>query len=1134
LIVNASAYGFDALTDSSLFLIIQEEPTTLTAYWGAPNFNNVTYFEYTILYVEYRMSNSSDILGASVNVTIDTMTWVLGWNSTAGAYSLQFNGSDNPPGFGTHTLLIEAALYGYQDGANTAHTLTLSKDPTSIEVSWTNGNNITYIGYTVLSIVFRMSNGTIIQGATINATIGANLWVLSWNETAAAYQVRFDGNQSPPDLGTFVVVIQASATNFVPQSPSTSLTLRTESTTATASWSSTTIDWTESVVLYIDYQDSFGTLISDATTKQVYVDGVEYTLQGTNGTYWIEFNNAFDLGLHPVWANFSKFGYDAALALSISFNVTNAQTDLAIVWSSTVIDFLGQIDLTADYYYTGDGTSVPPAGVIANITIDGEPYDLNLQHGFWTANLTGSVLDLGSHIIDIRVQAYGYDSSEALDIVLIVNEVSTDALTVNWTPSNLTIEYTDTLGLTVDYTFYGGDIPPSATVNVSIEGLLYNLIYSSGAWSVSIPGSELGIGVRNATISAWLYGYQGQVNVTIGIKVKVAANSFIATWEPLDLQPTYIDTVNLSVVYTENFVPIAGATVRLSINGTIYTVAYSSADEMWQFSMKASDIGLGVWNVTVTANKTGYADGWDSRLLTVFLTPTNHIVNSSATIIDYDESITLDIYYQLLNSSIVPGDTCVVTVDSIVQSVIWVIDHWTVTIDGSAIGLGVHSVIVNVDTFGYEPGTDFLDITVNAIPTSVFVDSTTYQVYPFDSVTVSFTWWDDKNSVGLAGSTPVVIWPDFFSLVDQGNGNYSITAENDALHIGFYQLNVTFSRLGYTSGERMVTIEIVELPIVLTFSDQIEQYENETITVTIQIYDGPHATIVDWGEIVIELEDVDYQLVYAPDTQRYSIEIWLGSLSPGTYTLNFTATAMDCETEIGEIHLQIIPKILYTIMIEVDEQVTAGQPVQISIQVTNESEFLEGFEVVLHIIVERGQGTPRMIREITSDLYQFSVPIDATGLTIWAEFEGTIREWPAVSNTVIRDVIPGGIDILSFIISLFRDPITLTIVVGGGGGLAAGLVLLRRRRGRGVSLTAVAEPVTAPTSTLSAPRGEMDVVRERIRESSDGLTRSQIAKALEISKSKAGEMVRRLLESDVGFEEIREGRLRKIRYRMDD
>ncbi|MFW9965340.1 MAG: hypothetical protein ACFFCX_17340, partial [Candidatus Sifarchaeia archaeon] len=173
------------------------------------------------------------------------------------------------------------------------------------------------------------------------------------------------------------------------------------------------------------------------------------------------------------------------------------------------------------------------------------------------------------------------------------------------------------------------------------------------------------------------------------------------------------------------------------------------------------------------------------------------------------------------------------------------------------------------------------------------------------------------------------------------------------------------------------------------------------------------------------------------------------------------------------------------------------------------------------------------IIEVASDLLEFNVPSDATRLTIWAEFEGSIGEWPAVSNRVIREVSPGGMDILSFIASLFENPLTLTIIVGGGGSIA-GLIALRRRRSRAVIPPSTSEPIVAPISIVTPPRGEMELLQNQIRGRAEGLTRAQIAQSLEISASKANAMVKELLESNPLFEEVREGRLRRIRFRSGE
>ena len=1154
LIVNASSFGFDALPDSSQFLTIIEEPTTLDVYWGAPNFNNVTYFDYTILFAEYKMSNGSVIQGAVVNVTIASTTWTLEWNSTQGAYSLRFNGSDIPPGLGTHSLTIETDKFGYEYRIDVSNTLILSKDPTTLGVVWVGGNDISYVEYTTLSVTYKMSNGSDILGAVVNATIGSNTWALEWNATAGAYQVQFTGDQDPPGLGSFTVTIQASADVFVAQMDNTTLTIQPESTTATPSWSSITFDWTESAIFSVDFRDSYGSLIDGATTKVVYINGTEYELLGTNGTYWIEFNNTFDLGLHNIWANFSKFGYDSATALSISFTIIEAPTTLTILWSSTTIDYLGQSDLTVDYYCISTGFSVPSAGVLANISIDGAtPVPLTLQGGLWIANLSGVSLDLGPHNIVIRAWVHGYEYSETTEIV-IVNEVSTNPLAITWNPANLTIEYTDSFDLTVDYTYYGGDVPVSATVNVTIDGRPFNLTYSGGLWMVSIAGADLGIGLHTATVNAWLYGYTLQTDITANLNVTVAANTFLVTWEPWDLDASYIDIVNASVAYTQDFLPIVGATVQLTINGTLYVLTYSAVDEMWHFSMLASDIGLGSWNVTVTANKTGFVSGWDSNILTISLAATNLTVIKSATNIYYDEDVTLDIYYQLLNTSTVPGAVLTLEVNGFVQLATWDTDHWTYTSSGDVLGLGVHSVYVYMDAFGYQPATESFDVTVVAIPTSVTTPTTNISIFAYESTNIMFTWMDDKNTVAIPDYVPEITWSDSFSVVDHGNGSYSVVVNSNALHVGNYELLVNFVRTGYVNGTLLMNIEILELPIVLVFDDEIEQFENESITINIQMFDGPHATVVDWGEITLELAGVQYALVYNPESELYSVEIWLSTLSPGVYTINFTATAVDCETEAGEIQLEITPKITYELTLEVDEEIQAGQQIQIIVSATYESGVANGLPLTVHIVIERGQATPEdRTEEVTTDvdglaLLDFDVPLDATGLTIWAEFDGTEREWSATSYTVNREVTPSGFDILSFIFSLIEDPVTLMIIVGGGGGFIAGLILLKRRRGKPrVSTPSVTEDITpssvapsvtediAPPSVApTAPEGEMDVLQNEIKQYPVGLTRAQIAKALDISRSKAGVLVKKLLESDPRFEEIIEGRLRRIRFNPDE
>ncbi|MFW9835740.1 MAG: hypothetical protein ACFFEK_17185, partial [Candidatus Thorarchaeota archaeon] len=74
-------------------------------------------------------------------------------------------------------------------------------------------------------------------------------------------------------------------------------------------------------------------------------------------------------------------------------------------------------------------------------------------------------------------------------------------------------------------------------------------------------------------------------------------------------------------------------------------------------------------------------------------------------------------------------------------------------------------------------------------------------------------------------------------------------------------------------------------------------------------------------------------------------------------------------------------------------------------------------------------------------------------------------------------------------------------------------------------------PVFVPST---APAGEIDILQDEIKQYPIGLTRMQIAKALDISESKARELVKKLLESNPRFEEIAGRRTRRIRFKPDD
>ena len=1124
IIVHAWKDGYDPLTDSTKTLVILEEPATITATWLTVRQNNISYFEYTLLSVRYRMNNGTDLLGSIVNVTIGVNMWELSWNNTEGAYITRFKGSDSPPGLGAHSLIIRAWKHGYQGETDMSQTLIMRPDPTTIHVAWSRGNDISYIEYTTLSVNYRMSNTSEILDASVNATVGLDHWVLNWNATAQAYQVTFYGMDDPPGLGTFALIITASKTFYADQTSSTSLTIRTESTALVPSWISSTFSWVESVTLSVNYTDSHGTLIGSVTQRDVMVNGMLCSLQGTNGTYWIELDNTFDLGYHTVEVTISKYGYDVAFTDLISFDIVVAETTLTLDWTNLVIDYLGQMDLTLDYTYDGTNTPVPAVLVTANITIDGVlVLTLNQSGSVWTANLTGMFLNLGSHNVLAKCWAYGYEYQEQAS-VLQVNNVTTDALFVIWQPANVTIEYTSTLNLTVDYTYYGGDVPDSAIVNVTISGHLYNLAYSAGAWYVSIPCDDVGVGVHDATISGWNYGYASRISITSGVNITLASNSFWVFWEPAVLNITYTDHVNVSVVYTHDYQPLLGATVRLSLNGSrIYDLVYDSGDEMWQITLRADEIGLGVWNVTLTANKTDYSNGSDWDILVVRPAETQLLVDVSSMTIYYDEISIVSVSYQMANGSIVLGSSCSLEVDGTAHTIVWQTDHWEAVLGGALLGEGTHHCVITTTALGYESATQEFDIVIWLLPTQLLSDT------------------------------------DF------------------------------------------------------------SQYENETLRIRVQLNDTAHATLVDWANISLIFDGAEYTLEYDSSQQAYRADLWLGpTVSPGIYTLIITAEADGCTDAQIVVSLTVYVKTRYTLVIESPTEVTEDSTLLIEVIASSDSEPVSGLIIEVHIVATFASGDQvewvesRTTNDQGIAAIEFAISAGTTELEVWAEFFGSVSEWKAMSEERIVIVRSSGVDPISILTAILRNPVTLSLVVGTPSA-AVLVVLLRKRRIPSklkVSRSPSPEPPLAPVARTSVfdsfnvmqladsanlvynmtSKGQLlivdtvdsladaleesssrilsrtayltssglvtsialfakskgphkilgefahgkDQLRQEIMASDAGLTRADLSEVLGLSSAKVGSLVRDLLTSDNRFYEVRERRKRFIKFRSGD
>ena len=90
--------------DDTRKLTLPVIPTSIEIIWSKGDI--ITYVENTTLRVKYSMLNGTIITGATVYITIGVSDYPLSLNGDY--YEHTFYGTDNPPGFGTHTTAIHA------------------------------------------------------------------------------------------------------------------------------------------------------------------------------------------------------------------------------------------------------------------------------------------------------------------------------------------------------------------------------------------------------------------------------------------------------------------------------------------------------------------------------------------------------------------------------------------------------------------------------------------------------------------------------------------------------------------------------------------------------------------------------------------------------------------------------------------------------------------------------------------------------------------------------------------------------------------------------------------------------------------------------------------------------------------
>ncbi|MHA2378531.1 MAG: hypothetical protein ACXADO_02475 [Candidatus Thorarchaeota archaeon] len=420
------------------------------------------------------------------------------------------------------------------------------------------------------------------------------------------------------DSGTDTLTVYAVGPAIENRSLDITVTL-THQTSLQLEWASDTFDWTQYSIFRVNYtHDRDGSRITDADQLDVSVNGVPTFLHGTNGTYWIEFNNTFDLGFHTVFVNISKAGYDPASDGTASFTIEEALTDMSVIWDPTniTIDYNHALNLAVNYTYQGTGGDVPASATV-NVTVGGSTYDLSYNGTDWEVSITGWSLGPGLHDANITAWLYGYQAQSSLTLNINVT-VSASQLVVDTSWPESTVLYDEIRLLLVNVTYSNGTFTTDATVVATVLSVPYaatNL--GNGTYSVPIgPVKSLGTDILvNLTVSR--IGFDPGIvplslNVTAIPSTVTAVGTFSMYWNhALTLNVTFRDGRNGTAILVDDIVFgwYAGGSSWVQVSPSPITATIHS-----------TDMDIGSYTLNLTIQKAGYQDNftqWTIQILPV-------------------------------------------------------------------------------------------------------------------------------------------------------------------------------------------------------------------------------------------------------------------------------------------------------------------------------------------------------------------------------------------------------------------------------------------------------------------------------------------------------------------------------------
>ncbi|MCD6483522.1 MAG: hypothetical protein J7L47_00260, partial [Candidatus Odinarchaeota archaeon] len=674
------------------------------------------------------------------------------------------------------------------------------------------------------------------------------------------------------------------------------------------------------VINYIRNDTSEGITGATVTGSWIYQSGIIFNDDG-NGQYSAEVPTYPDYknGTFQFTITATKLGYqDQTYVVNITLIY---KTDL-VGDTSYSVQYEDSVTISVTYKFEYDDTAIPGATVyfdFQNGTVV-EMKDYN-NDGTYTLDVSSNVT-AGTYNFVITASKQGYQA-KTLSGTLTVYNVSTKLTTVNET-TEYSIYYNEKSNITFYYNDSGGQgISGAITSYTSIykNGSLVEL--GNGYYALQIAIKD--VDTINFTITVEKMNYQSQ---TIVITVTVLSR-------PTEVELLYNenynagDVFNITIAYKDTLSSeyIPNATVTVLSNASNFQV-FNLGNGTYKIQLIYNTYIAFDESLFVNITSYGFSTNRSAILYHINLKSLTSPTYKYESLVPFAENETILVHYGVNGTPIIELN---VSLDYVLIS--YNNGSYSIILKTDKSYPGVYSVELKIQIINYESFVIQFSFEIKRIPahTEVVGDPENYWG---GEIILSIYFYDDYNGTYLDNWNLTIsgLPSTVYSTVWLGT-HYNLTIYSNKLNATIYPITITASKLYYNQSYYEISINILKSSFAPDYPQNVSQYENETLTISLTLYDYHFENPVGGANVTLVLNEIEYQ-AQNPVDGIYVLNISLLGFTPGNYSASLIITKLNYEQYQTDIAVRVLKKYGVVLELILPEKFVAGAENTISAKLT--------------------------------------------------------------------------------------------------------------------------------------------------------------------------------------------------------